>query len=66
MPQMNGRELAARLSESQPGLRTLYVTGYSGEVILERGVEADKAALLHKPFSAEALGRRVRAVLDAG
>ncbi len=65
MPQMSGRELAARLSESCPGLKILYVTGYSGEVILDRGVEAAKAALLEKPFSPETLGRRVRAVLDA-
>jgi two-component system, cell cycle sensor histidine kinase and response regulator CckA len=64
MPQMSGHELADRLLESRPGLKILYVTGYSNEVILKRGVEAGKAALLQKPFSAEALARRVRSVLD--
>jgi len=65
MPQMSGHQLADRLSESRPGLKILYVTGYSDDVILKRGVEADKAALLQKPFSPETLGRGVRAVLDA-
>ncbi|HEY1206315.1 MAG: PAS domain S-box protein [Bryobacteraceae bacterium] len=65
MPQMSGRELADRLAESRPGLKILYVTGYSGDVILQRGVEAGKVELLQKPFSREALGRRVRKVLDS-
>jgi CheY-like chemotaxis protein len=65
MPQMSGHELADRLSESQPGLKILYVTGYSDDVILKRGVEAGKAALVQKPFSSESLARGVRAVLDS-
>lgn len=65
MPQMSGHELADRLTESRPGLKILYVTGYSDDVILKRGVEAGKAALLEKPFTPESLGRGVRAVLDA-
>ncbi len=65
MPQMSGHELADRLAESRPGLKILYVTGYSDDVILKRGVEAGKAALLEKPFSPETLARGVRAVLDA-
>ncbi len=65
MPQMSGHELADRLSESRPGIKILYVTGYSDDVILKRGVEAGKAALLEKPFSSETLARSVRTVLDA-
>ena len=65
MPQMSGRELADRMAEKRPGLKVLYVTGYAEDVILLRGVEAGKVDLLHKPFSREALGTRVRAVLDA-
>jgi len=65
MPQMSGHELAGRLSESRRGLKILYVTGYSDDVILKRGVEAGKAALIEKPFSPEALARSVRAALDA-
>ena len=64
MPQMSGRELADRLAESRPGLKILYITGYSDDVILKRGIEAGKAALLQKPFTREALGRSVRAALD--
>jgi PAS domain S-box-containing protein len=65
MPQMSGRELAERLVESRPGLKVLYMTGYTEEVIRQRGVQAGKAALLQKPFSREALGARVRAILDS-
>ncbi len=64
MPQMSGRELADRLAESRPELKVLYITGYSDDVILGRGVEASKVPLLQKPFTREALGARVRAVLD--
>ncbi len=66
MPQMSGRELADRLAESRPGLKVLYMTGYSDDVVLQRGVEAGKVPVLQKPFTREALGTRVRAVLDSG
>jgi PAS domain S-box-containing protein len=65
MPQMSGCELAGRLVESRSDLKILYVTGYSEDEVLRRGVEAGKVELLQKPFTREILGRRVRAVLDA-
>jgi two-component system, cell cycle sensor histidine kinase and response regulator CckA len=64
MPEMNGRALADRLTAARPGLKRLYMSGYAGEALGERGaVEAD-APFLAKPFAAEDLARVVRAVLD--
>ncbi|MBV9880486.1 MAG: response regulator [Gemmatirosa sp.] len=66
MPGMNGRELAERLTRQRPGLRVLFMSGYTEDEVLHRGVSADEMALLDKPFTPDALGAHVRAVLDAG
>jgi PAS domain S-box-containing protein len=66
MPGMGGRELAATLRASQPGLRVLFVSGYTDEAIV-RGADRDAgAAFLAKPYSPAALAREVRGLLDAG
>jgi two-component system cell cycle sensor histidine kinase/response regulator CckA len=64
MPQMSGRELAERLQALQPGLKVLFVSGYGHDVIARHGVVETEAALLHKPFTHEALAIKVRSVLD--
>jgi signal transduction histidine kinase len=64
MPGMNGRELAERLAAVQPRLRILFISGYPDDDVLRCGVEQGTADLLAKPFTAELLARRVRAVLD--
>jgi two-component system cell cycle sensor histidine kinase/response regulator CckA len=64
MPGMNGRELADRLRNLCPHIRVLYMSGYSHDVIAERGAVAPDTRLVEKPFSSEALLRHVRDVLD--
>ena len=64
MPRMGGRELASRIRTAKPGVRVLFVSGYtedafSGHGILEAGLE-----FLQKPFTTDALLRKVRKVLD--
>jgi signal transduction histidine kinase/ActR/RegA family two-component response regulator len=63
MPQMNGHELAAQLVAQRPELRVLYVSGYSDDDIGSHGVLDDTVALLEKPFSPQALARKVREVM---
>jgi len=63
MPGLGGRELAARLRVSRPGIRVLYMSGYTGEVAAGRGIEKG-LAFLEKPFTTRALARKVRNVLD--
>jgi PAS domain S-box-containing protein len=63
MPGMNGRELADRLTELRPGTRVVYMSGYTEDVVLQRGISGDRA-FLAKPFTATALAQEVRDVLD--
>jgi len=65
MPRMNGRELALRIKERRPGVRVLYMSGYTEDVIAHRGVLEEGASLISKPFTQESLARRLREVLDA-
>jgi CheY-like chemotaxis protein len=64
MPQMSGRELAERLAELCPKLRTLYMSGYTDNAILHHGVLDPGTRFISKPFSAADLTRKVREVLD--
>jgi PAS domain S-box-containing protein len=63
MPGMNGRELAERLRQARPGLRVLFMSGYSERGISAQGLLQSGAAYLEKPFSGDALGRKLRQVL---
>ena len=63
MPQMRGGELARRIGELRPGVKTLFMSGYSaGEAPFG---EEQPTPFLPKPFSVEALARAVRDLLDA-
>ncbi|MFA6093491.1 MAG: PAS domain-containing protein [Elusimicrobiota bacterium] len=64
MPGMNGRELAGRLCALRPGIKTLYMSGYTDDAILKRGILESGIAFLPKPFKREPLLRKVREVLD--
>jgi PAS domain S-box-containing protein len=64
MPQMSGPQLARELTLAQPGLRVLFVSGYTSETIARHGVDISDASLLAKPFTREALGAKVRELLD--
>jgi PAS domain S-box-containing protein len=66
MPGMSGRELAERLTIDYPALGVLYLSGYTDEAIAHHGVLEAGIELLHKPFTPDALARRVREVLDKG
>ncbi|PYO40978.1 MAG: hybrid sensor histidine kinase/response regulator [Gemmatimonadetes bacterium] len=65
MPDMNGRELSRRFTEARPNLRTLYLSGYTDDAMLHRGVLQEGVAFLQKPFSLGALARKVRDVIEA-
>ena len=62
MPHMNGWDLATRLQELRPGMRTLYVSGFAGDVIAGRGVPVG-VRLLRKPFTGAGLASSVREAL---
>jgi CheY-like chemotaxis protein len=63
MPHLNGRAFAERLTETCPELRVLFMSGYTDDDILRRGLALPGATFLEKPFAAEALLEAVRAAL---
>jgi two-component system cell cycle sensor histidine kinase/response regulator CckA len=65
MPGMNGRELAQRISEIRPNVKTLYMSGYTENVIGHNGTLDAGVRLLQKPFNLRDLRSKVREVLDA-
>jgi two-component system, cell cycle sensor histidine kinase and response regulator CckA len=65
MPGMSGRQLAMRLCELHPGLKVLFMSGYTDNVMAQHGVLEPGTELLQKPFTLHSLGDKVRAVLDA-
>ncbi|MFZ5766545.1 MAG: PAS domain S-box protein [Thermodesulfobacteriota bacterium] len=64
MPEMNGRELAERLLAIQPGIPCLFMSGYTGDILLRQGVVSERDRFIEKPFSIQALAEKVREVLD--
>ena len=66
MPQLNGRELAERLVAARPGLRVLYMSGYTAGAIEQHGVLDAHISFIPKPFTPVQLARKVREVLDLG
>jgi CheY-like chemotaxis protein len=65
MPGMGGRELAERLLEIRPDLRVLFMSGYTNDEIVRRGLADRSTAFIPKPFSPKAFVAAVRAALDA-
>jgi PAS domain S-box-containing protein len=64
MGDMNGRDLAARLSSIRPDLRRLFMSGYTATVIAHRGVLEEGVDFIQKPFSMHDLAAKVGAALD--
>jgi len=65
MPTMNGRQLYAELSKEFKGLRVIYMSGYSDEVISHRGILEEGVAFIQKPFTADVLLKKVHEALVA-
>ena len=64
MPGLGGRALAEQIQRRRPGLRTLFISGYTEDTVMRQGVLEPNVAFLAKPFSPETLTRTVREVLN--
>jgi len=63
MPQMNGRQVADHLLAARPGLKVLFMSGYTDAAIVEHGVLEPGTHFLQKPFTPDGLSRKVREAL---
>jgi PAS domain S-box-containing protein len=64
MPEMNGNDLAERILELRPGLGIIFMSGYTPNVIAQRGVMARSTHFMQKPFTMESLASKIKNVLD--
>jgi two-component system cell cycle sensor histidine kinase/response regulator CckA len=64
MPELGGRELGFRLAAVRPELPILYMSGYTGDDVIQRGLLEPGVPFQQKPFTPEGLARKVREMLD--
>jgi CheY-like chemotaxis protein len=66
MPEMNGRDLAKNVISLYPGIRRLFMSGYTANIIAHHGVLDEGINFIQKPFSIQALAAKVREALEPG
>ncbi|MFN2355874.1 MAG: ATP-binding protein, partial [Desulfopila sp.] len=64
MPEMNGRDLAKNLIATYPGIKRLFMSGYTADVIAHHGVLDEGVHFIQKPFSSKDLGAKLREILE--
>jgi len=64
MPGMNGKEAYTRISEQHPEARVIFMSGYTADIILHKGIMDDDINFIHKPVSKQQLLKKIREVLD--
>jgi two-component system, cell cycle sensor histidine kinase and response regulator CckA len=65
MPRIGGRELAERLTAARPGLRVIFMSGYTADTMLRQGIAETGRPFLQKPFTAHQFAKKIRETLDA-
>ena len=64
MPGLSGRQLAERIGAMRPETKILFMSGYTGDIVIRYWLQEMGVAFIQKPFEAESLERKVRALLD--
>jgi two-component system, cell cycle sensor histidine kinase and response regulator CckA len=65
MPGISGRELADRVERLRPGIKVLYMSGYTDQAVVHHGILENDAVLLQKPFTVTTLASKLREILSA-
>jgi two-component system cell cycle sensor histidine kinase/response regulator CckA len=64
MPGISGRELAERVGQIRPGIKILYMSGYTDQAVVHHGILESDAVLLQKPFTLVTLASKLREILS--
>jgi two-component system, cell cycle sensor histidine kinase and response regulator CckA len=64
MPHLNGRELARQLRERQPGIKVLFMTGYSDQAIDALALDPERTSFIEKPFPMARLVEVLRELME--
>ncbi len=64
MPEMSGPEVASKVAALRPGIRVLYMSGYTDDAVLHHGIVSQDMSFIQKPFSPLALRKKIREVLE--
>jgi len=64
MPGMGGRDLAEKMKSKRPGIKIIYMSGYTDNTIVHNGALEEDVVLVEKPFTPETLVKKIREVLD--
>ena len=65
MPGMSGKELVSKIGETRPGVKSLFISGYTDNSVVHQGILDPKIAFLQKPFTVKAFALKVREVIDS-
>jgi PAS domain S-box-containing protein len=65
MPDMNGKELTEHIKAIQPSLHVLYISGYTADIVAQRGILDQETNFLQKPFTTKALAEKIHSILCA-
>ena len=64
MPGMNGKELNEWVERKYPAIKTLFISGYTADIVAQRGVLEEGTNFLQKPFTLETLLKKIREILN--
>jgi FixJ family two-component response regulator len=64
MPGKNGKEVLDEITRTDPGIKAIFISGYTGDVVIDKGVQREGVDFLQKPLSVPKLLSKVREVLD--
>jgi two-component system cell cycle sensor histidine kinase/response regulator CckA len=66
MPKKNGREICEEIQRMRPDIKFIFISGYTADIILQKGIVEEGVEFVTKPFSKNEILRKVRNVLDRG
>ncbi len=64
MPKKNGREVYEEIGKIRPGIKVIFTSGYTGDIVLDKGIRDDIVDFIKKPLLPDELLLKVREVLD--